>query len=159
MFKAIKRLEKKISGIDEHKMLSSILNEKPMRDEIIRLNQEQLYVDGVQADGEPTGEYSFNTIHGTKHYAGKIEKGQPYDHVTLKDAGKFYRSMKVEVEEEGMRITADDPNGLEEKWPQMLGLDSESKAQILPDIKGSIISRIIKRLKGKSEFPLMVSAR
>lgn len=38
----------------------------------------------------------------------KKKKNQPYDRVTLKDSGAFYRSMYVEVDEDGFSIEASD---------------------------------------------------
>src|SRR4051812_41979225 len=96
MFNAIKRKIEKIERLDQDKIMTEILDDSKIQSDIIALNQKQLFEEGVQADGTPTGEYQPATIQGTKYYPGKIEKGQPYDHVTLKDTGAFYNSMKVE---------------------------------------------------------------
>lgn len=143
MFESIikKRFEKALK-FDEGKAIDDILSVKILEDQIIDLNQDQLYNEGLLADNMPTGTYAKNTIEGTSKYPGKIEKGQPYDHVTLKDTGAFYNSMEVVATPNGIVIEADDPHGLDERYPKMLGLTEQSKAEILPEIKDRLIEKV-----------------
>lgn len=59
--------------------------------EFAKLNQEQMY-EGVKSNNEPIEPaYSQSTIQRKK------QKGQPYDRVTLKDTGDFYRGYHLQV--------------------------------------------------------------
>lgn len=101
--------------------------------DILQLNKDQLYEQGVYADGKPTGNYSRNTIYGTSQYAGKIEKGQRFDHLTFLDKGALYASFKIKNEGQDYRITADTiKNGvdLQQRDGKIVGLTSESKSTV-----------------------------
>tara|TARA_R110000772_G_scaffold166801_1_gene278423 strand:- start:286 stop:807 length:522 start_codon:yes stop_codon:yes gene_type:complete len=81
--------------------------------EIIRLNTEdQLFEEGIDSKGDRLegfgginylvgGEYAPYTV------MKKKEKGQRYDHPTLKNSGGFYKSFFVKIDERGMQISAD----------------------------------------------------
>lgn len=77
-------------------------SQEEIREEVIRLNQEQLYEDGIRSDGSDLGPYRPFTIEV------KRRKGQRYDHVTLHDEGDFYRSFYVEFGEDWFEVMADD---------------------------------------------------
>ncbi len=147
MFGKIKAIAAQVQKLDQDKILTEILNEQTLQSKIIERNQEQLYEEGLQADGIPTGSYSFNTIMGTSRYAGKIEKGQRYDHITLKDTGTFYKSMKVKSITQGIVITADDPNDLQAREPKMLGLTPESLSEIIIDVKIDLLNKVKQALR------------
>lgn len=79
---------------------------KDLRDEVVRLNQEQLYEYGIKSDGTfVLPDYSPFTIEI------KRKKGQRYDHVTLKDTGKFYASFRVVYGKDWFEVLADDESG------------------------------------------------
>lgn len=98
--------------IDRAKRLQSsdawmfALSQKEVQDEIIRLNTtNQLYEEGIRSDGSPLGPYRPFTIEI------KRQKGQPYDHVTLRDTGEFYASFRVFYDADTFEVTADGDKG------------------------------------------------
>lgn len=146
MFKALKEKSKKIQRLNQDKMMQVILNDSVLQAQIVDLNQKQLYEHGVDANGNPTGEYAPSTIYGTSNFEGKIAKGQRYDHVTLKDTGAFYDSMVVKSLPEEIQIKADTvvESGvdLRDQWPAAVGLTKESIREILPEIKQTLVEKI-----------------
>lgn len=101
-----------------------------MKRKIIYLNTiEQLYNKGEDSEGlDLYPFYSKNTI------LYKQEKGQPYDRVTLKDTGAFYKSFTVTVANDYFEIDADpvkEENNLFSIYGEdVLGLTEESKTEI-----------------------------
>lgn len=78
------------------------MSRNDVQNEIIRLNQEQLFEYGIDSNQRSLGDYRPFTIEV------KRKKGQRTDHVTLKDTRHFYASMKVMYTEEDFEVTADD---------------------------------------------------
>lgn len=146
MFEAIKRKAEKVKALNQDAILTEILNESDLQKKIVDLNQEQLYEGGIQADGTPTGDYSGLTIYGAAGFAGKIEKGQRYDHITLRDTGQFYDSMQVKSLPDAIVIKANDPHNLQERFPHMLGLDRDSINEIIPTVKTKFLAEVRKRI-------------
>jgi hypothetical protein len=57
---------------------------------------------GIRSDGaEITPQYAASTV------ARKKRKGQPSDHVTLRDTGEYHRKMSVSVDNEDLKINSD----------------------------------------------------
>lgn len=85
-------------------VLESALREeiRNHEDVITGLIQTQLWmgVDGYGNEIKPP--YTLTTVRYKK------KKHQPYDRVTLYDTGDFYKSLRVEIEEDGFRIVSDD---------------------------------------------------
>lgn len=102
----------------------------PIKEKIIELNRDdQLYEQGIRADGTSLPAYKQNTIQ-EKEY-----KGQRFDHMTLRDTQHFQSSMKVEIKDGSVEIVADDekvdnegnPVFLKEKYgEEILGLTDEN---------------------------------
>jgi hypothetical protein len=154
MFKKIKQLCRNAKRINEEKMLKDILKTDSIKAQIIDLNQSQLYEKGLLADGTPTGEYAPATIEGTTNFEGKIQKGQRYDHITLKDTGDFYDSMRVVSNPEGVQIKADyekDGEDLRREWPNITGLTMESKSEIIPEIRQRLVENVKAKLWGQGK--------
>jgi hypothetical protein len=78
--------------------------------EFIKTIQDRIYDTGRVNDGaklitdvgrkEKTYDYAVKTVHGGRdqygdYYLGKIQKGQKYSNVTLKDTDEFYNSWKL----------------------------------------------------------------
>lgn len=127
---------KRLTNVTSGELLSDALKEPLIESQIIDLNQKQLFEQGIESDGTPTGEYSLKTI----NY--KISEGQPTDHITLKDTGDFYDSMKVEVSDDKAVITGDmqkPDRNLEDGWPKALGLTEDSLNEIKPDIWAAML--------------------
>lgn len=132
---------------NSEQIMRSVLSDPTLQAQMVDLNQSQLYDKGVDASGHPTGEYSNATIYGTVNFAGKIEKGQPYDHVTLKDSGASYDSMEVKVEDDGAEIKGNFPEAIKRGWPEALGLTDESIGEISEDVADGIVDEYLNNIE------------
>lgn len=121
-----------------------------LQDYIIYLNTEEQLYKGKDATGKELenigGGYSAFTI------AYKQAFGQPYDRVTLKDTGLFYKSFEVEIETDKLIIDAyyltDDGEDLRSRWGDNLaGLTSKSRAklidELIPKLRGFILEFLL----------------
>lgn len=124
-----------------------------LQDYIIYLNTEEQLYKGKDATGKELedigGGYSAFTV------AYKQAFGQPYDRVTLKDTGVFYKSFEVEIEKDKLIIDAyylkESDDGMEDlrsRWGDNLaGLTSESRAKLieklLPKLRGFILEFLL----------------
>lgn len=156
--------KKVFQNISISDMLDEIFSISRVQDEVIRLNQEQL-TQGLDSDKkviitdkakiENAGHvYAINTIRGTSRYKGKIEKGQPYKEVTLKDTGQFYNSFRLLIREKYYEILADFRKGDENIMDnfrtsdfEFLGLSDDNLEQliihtILPQLGKMINDRV-----------------
>lgn len=147
MLGKLRSFAKKIGSIDQNKLVKEVFNSPILEAQIIDLNQDQLFNKGIQADGTPTGEYAYNTIFGTSKYAGKIQKGQRYDHITGKDTGASYESMDVVAKEDKLVMQSKFPNSFLERLPDALGLTNESFKQIRPEIKERYVELFKKKVR------------
>lgn len=103
--------------------------------EIIKMNaQEQLYAQGVNALGVSISDYK---PYKPLTISIKMEKGQPYDRVTLRDEGDFHRSFFVEAGGDSFRIDATDGkrNKLVKKYgANIFGLTPENLQRLIDEI-------------------------
>ena len=143
MFEDLIRLAKNAKALNRNKILKEVFDDPDMKDDIVSLNQGQLFEDGVDSKNVSLGEYSLFTK------AIKEKKGQRTDHITLKDTGKFYDSMKVRSERKSVVIEADmkkPDTDLEVIYPNALGLTDESIQAIqglaLPIIRDKVLKQI-----------------
>lgn len=116
--------------------MKHLFNDRNFRKLIIDLNtEEQLFEQGIDSTGRKLGEYAIATIEGTKNFRGKKQKGQPYDHITLKDTGAFYKSFQIKYEGTSLRITADgqkdDTNLFQEYGIDIVGLTEDSMSVVI----------------------------
>lgn len=95
MLEKITNLCKRTISLNQNEVFKLAFEDLKIKKYVIKLIQEQLYNDGENGNGQSLGEYSKATIYGTSNFKGKIEKNQPYDRVTLKDTGAFYKSMQL----------------------------------------------------------------
>lgn len=130
---------KQIQKLNQRDLFRLLFLDEDFTDLIISLNTNtQLYRQGVDSTGKSLddigGRYT-STGTGYSPYTTKIkeEKGQPYDHVTLKDTGIFYASFKCVwlAENDGtIQIKANtikDHTDLLKEWGKdILGLTPES---------------------------------
>lgn len=117
-----------------------------MQAQIVDLNQKQLYEQGLQADGSPTGQYAPYTIAQKQAYGDAYGVPGRTDHITGLDTGETYKSMHVEALPEGFVISADDRNGFFDVIDKGLGMTKESKKELLPEIHESMMERMKKAL-------------
>lgn len=150
MFEPLKRLVKNVRSLDSANILKQSLDNSQIQHDIISLNTEkQLYEQGVFADGKPTGEYAISTIYGTSRFEGKIQKGQPYDHITFKDTGAMYASETVTLTNDGFVLSMDTvKNGvdLEEREGKIVGLTDESLAEVRDWVKPIFIDKTLQKI-------------
>lgn len=91
-----------------NEVLDSSLAECVQQDErllIYYVQQQQLYDRGENGDEVEIMSYA---PYAERTIQNKKKAGQPYDRVTLKKTGKFYRSMYLHVDDEGFAIRASD---------------------------------------------------
>jgi len=139
-FTRLDRMLNKLATIDEGKIWKFAIDLE-VQDEIIRMNTEdQLEEAGIDSLGRSLGEYSPFTI------IRKRSKGQRFDHITLKDTGKFYDSWRIVVNTDGFTLDADDQKEdtalFEVYGNDVLGLTDENKVYL----QGMIIENYIKYL-------------
>lgn len=153
MLNGLKKRLNDVSKLDENKSMQKIFSDAVLQSQVLDMNvQNQLYEKGVDALGRSLGEYSPATIYGTKNFAGKIEKGQRYDHVTLKDTGEFYKSFRFVNERDGFKLTADtikDGNDLENTFGKVVGLTAESRGNLVEEVRPAVVEVVRKTFAGK----------
>jgi hypothetical protein len=135
----------KIARLDQDKIwLFSV--DRDVQEEIIRLNTEdQLEEFGIDSKGVQLGIYKQTTV------SYKIQKGQRYDHVTLKDTGKFYNSFNIRVNVNEIVLDADDTTyydmPLFDVWGvDVLGLTDENMEYIKKMILENYVKYIYNEL-------------
>lgn len=97
---------------------------------LILLNQEQLFVNGIDANGDPiTPEYK------SKYYAAKKHAKNPqpgFGRPDLKDTGDFYKDFYVTVDKTAFEVDSKDnkSSSLIEKYGEKIfGLSRENKSK------------------------------
>ena len=147
--KDIERLLRNVNNLDINDILFTLWNDNKVQNYIIDLNTEgeqtsQLYNLGIDSEGNNLGEYSPYTIQF------KVEKGQRFDHVTLKDTGDFYETFVVKPNKKGFEIVAnpnkDDDNLFEIYGKEIVGLTEDNKTILLGFIKEDFNKELEKRL-------------
>lgn len=96
---------------------------------IIDLNTiDQLYNQGVDSRGVSLGDYTAYTK------SLKQQKGERYDHITLKDTGEFYKSFRIIFTGDALQIVAnpikDDTNLFIEFGIDIVGLTEDSMSVV-----------------------------
>lgn len=99
---------KNIAEIGVNELMLMLSKDTEFVAKIIELNTiSQLYDKGIDSKGDSLGEYSPATIEGTSSFLGKKQKGQRFDHITLKDSGDFYNSWRAYLDmNSDIQITA-----------------------------------------------------
>lgn len=123
MFENIKRLCRNANELDQNEIVKEIFDDRDLQLDIVNLNKEQMYEEGIDSKGQQLGEYSIITK------KIKEQKGQRTDHITLKDTGAFYDSIKIRSEKSEVIISADmkkPDTDLEKIYPFALGLTNEN---------------------------------
>lgn len=136
MFGAIKDIGNNMQRLNPNRLMRDVIDETSVKAQIIDLNQSQMFDKGIDAKGETLGDYSQVSV--TKY-------GKRPGHIQLKDTGEFYDSMKVNIEEDKFIIIGDTDKGdvdLANVYPDVLGLTTESKEEILPEISQRLSEKI-----------------
>lgn len=147
--KDLERLLKNLNKLDINDIFFTLWKDNRVQNFIVDLNTEgkptsQLYELGIDSQGNTLGEYSPYTIQF------KIDKGQRFDHVTLKDTGDFYETFKVKPTKKGFEIIAnpnkDDDNLFEIYGKEIVGLTEENKTILLAFVKEDFERELEKRM-------------
>ncbi len=152
MFEALIQKFEALASIDQNEMIHEVLNDKELQADIVALNQSQLYDEGVTADGKSTGDYSPVTITHYKPLAQAMGRDGETAHMTGKDSGETYDSMRVDNRGDEFDVIADDRNGVFThpfKYGSLvggLGLTEESKEKIIPSIRNILIENIKEKI-------------
>lgn len=137
-----------IINLNPDAIVENILKDAEFQRFIIDLNTEgQLFEKGIDSLGDSLGEYAATTIEGTANFEGKKDKGQRFDHITLKDTETFYKSFAIKVQNGGFLITADpnrgDTNLFDDFGKEVVGLTDESLQIVIDAIKDKIVPIIL----------------
>jgi len=137
-----------VINLDQDAIISNILRDAEFQRFIIDLNtEEQLFEKGIDSLGASLGDYAATTIEGTSSFEGKKDKGQRFDHITLKDTGEFYKSFAIKVQNGGFLITADpnkdDTNLFDDFGKEVVGLTDENLQIVIDAIKEKLIPIIL----------------
>ncbi len=144
--KLLKRVEQMKTPLKP--IMAEVFKDPTLKAQIVDLNQFQLYEQGIESDGSETGQYAQITIDKYKPLAEAEGRDGRSDHITGKDTGETYKSMEVRADSNSFKIYADDRNNFFERFPKGLGLTTQSKNELIPEIKESFI----KKFKQKTGF-------
>jgi len=140
-------IAKKVLKLNEQEIYSKVVNTPDIKAEAIRLNtQVQLYQKGENTLGQKMRSVyaRFGNWYSSFTINLKQEKRQPTDRVTLKDTGQFYSTFKTRFDGE-LKLTANtikDGEDLQITWGQVVGLNEESKTELVEKLKPKVISYV-----------------
>lgn len=160
MFGAIRNLCNNIIALDENQVVMEAIKKSKIIRHIIYLNTfDQLFLGGLNADGEIVGEYRKTSELFAEGEAfsfnGLTKRKIAGDAYFFYDSGGFLRSFSVSIKKDGFTIKANDEiddelfGSLTEKYGKnLIGLTDESKTElgqkILPMVRKFIRSRVLK---------------
>ena len=149
-FTDIDQMLNKASKLNADKAWMKISGNARTKRLIIELNTiEQLYEEGVTAQGFGLGFYSAHTL----EY--KISKGQRFDHITWNDTGKFYETWTISTTNEYIEIDADENlygknlfEGRDYDFNDILGLTSENLETLIIELEKQYLDYVNRELFG-----------
>jgi hypothetical protein len=159
MFGAIRKLCDNIQKLDEDKLFVSAVKKPEIIKHIIYLNAfDQLFLGGLDADGEIVGTYSSFTesLRDEESFTfnGLTKRKIAGDAYFFYDSGGFLKSFKVEIKKDGFVIKANDSiddqnfDSLTEKFGKLVGLTDESKSELgtkmLPSLRELVLAEVLK---------------
>lgn len=131
---------KKLQSIDVLKSAQTAIENTA--DDMVFIQKQQLFR-GIRPDGQDVYPlYSPLTVFL------KAQKGQPFDRVTRRDTGEYYRGIEVHVKGVNYEIESTDWKAemLNEKYGD-IGLSKDSKVSYIMVLKPAFITDIKKSLK------------
>lgn len=151
MLGRLKQMAENAKALDQNKILQDIFSDPTLQKQMEGLQTGangggQMYDEGVDSKGVSLGQYAPITISHYKPLAASEGRDGRTDHITLKDTGTFYASIKVEALPDAFKITADDPNNLIGRYPDLLGLDDSSLNEIMPEVNERFQEETVKAL-------------
>ncbi len=140
MLDALFNITKNVKSLDIDEILIDIYQTDILDEYIIDLNRvNQLFLEGVDSENNIIGFYSEKTEIITQNetftFKGLSSTKKRGNRFTLYDTGRFYRSFRIKITNEGFSIMADDSledgGSLTDKYgPDIIGLTDESKAEL-----------------------------
>ncbi len=160
MFGSIRKLCDNILALDENEVVMSAIRKPEIKRHIIYLNAfDQLFVGGLNADGDIVGTYANYTesVNSSKSFTfnGLTKRKIAGDAYFFYDSGGFLRSFSVSIKKDGFTIKANDEiddeffGTLTEKFGKnLIGLTDESKTElgvkILPMVRKFVLESVLK---------------
>ena len=160
MFGSIRKLCDNILALDENEVVMSAIRKPEIKRHIIYLNAfDQLFVGGLNADGDIVGTYANYTesVNSSKSFTfnGLTKRKIAGDAYFFYDSGGFLRSFSVSIKKDGFTIKANDEiddeffGSLTEKYGKnLIGLTDESKTElgvkILPMVRKFVLGEVLK---------------
>ena len=134
-----------IAALDIDNVMFDVWEGEDIQEIIIELNTiKQLFDIGIDSNGQSLGNYSQTTV------KMKRADGLPYDRVTLRQDGIFYKSFNIIPESDGFIIDADpikQSQDLTETYGEaIIGLTAESKEQLIKAIILTVRNEIYLRI-------------
>lgn len=133
--------KEKLSKLNIDDIIFSVMNTEGVSEAIIKLNQEQLSVFGIDREGKQLRTYKAKGSNVYSDFTIKIKKaeGKPYDHVTLYDQGKFYKTFSTETAKTYTSIKADekkDDGYISDNLDtsKIYGITNESKTDLVREL-------------------------
>lgn len=122
-------------------------------EEIIEaITQDQLYNRGVDGDDVEIMSYK---PYAPSTIKKKIKKGQPYDRVTLRDTGKWYKSLKLVYDVDGFILVSTDNKHkylVERYGPKILKLDKANLNRVIKDkVRPILVTKLKEYLQNGTE--------
>jgi hypothetical protein len=160
MFGALRNLCNNIIALDENELVMSAIKKPEIKRHIIYLNAfDQLFLGGLNSDGEIVGTYANRTEALTASesftFNGLTKRKIAGDAYFFYDSGGFLRSFSVSIKKDGFTIKANDEiddeffGSLTEKYGKnLIGLTDESKTElgvkILPMVRKFVLGEVLK---------------
>lgn len=153
MLDALYRVCRNTKKLDVHQVTHAAFDNTLIQREVIDLNQKQLYDEGVFADGSPTGQYAPFTLQYKTTEAPLLGYDTRTDHVTFKDKGDFYASLRFENKRDEIVVTGntvkDGVDIQEREGKPLVGLTkdslSETRDLVLPIFRNKTLQSILRK--------------
>tara|TARA_R110000803_G_scaffold101732_1_gene169722 strand:- start:73 stop:597 length:525 start_codon:yes stop_codon:yes gene_type:complete len=169
-FEAIKQLTNRVAKLDEGQILKAYVSNKKIQEFILNLNRvDQLFVDGIQSDGNPltSGSVTGQTTPGVySKYTEKINQGKSFsfggqskgkiagERYFLYNEGEFFSTFVIiplddgfEIDANPIKQTDDGPLPMfEEYGKNILGLTDESLQKFIDAFKEVVSVQVRKKL-------------
>lgn len=150
---SIKALAINVTKLNEDDVYSKVVNTPEVKREAVRLNtQVQLYERGENTLGQKMRSFfaRFGRYYADFTINEKQIKSQVTDRVTLRDTGAFYNTFKARFDGE-LKLTADtnkDGEDLQDTWGQVVGLNEDTKSELVKTIKPKVIDYVKSKVLG-----------
>lgn len=137
MFEPIKQIAKNVKKINASKLFNEfVLKDSLLVEQILDLiREEQLYNKGIDGAGKLLGTYTLFTLNYKNNLASQLGNDTRSDHITLKNTGKVYNSMRIIPQKDYFLTVANvlKENGIsltEQYGDDILDFTDESKSEI-----------------------------